>query len=40
MADVLDLRLKARPVRAAAALATLTVCLFYLLARWPAPVSW
>ncbi len=33
MADVLDLRLKAPPVRAAAALATLTVCLFYLLAQ-------
>jgi cation/acetate symporter len=33
MADVLDLRLKAPPVRAAAALSTLTVCLFYLLAQ-------
>ena len=33
MADVLDLRLKAPSVRAAAALATLMVCLFYLLAQ-------
>jgi cation/acetate symporter len=33
MADVLDLRLKAPSVRAAAALSTLTVCLFYLLAQ-------
>jgi cation/acetate symporter len=33
MADVLDLRLKAPPVRAAAALSTLTVSLFYLLAQ-------
>ena len=33
MADVLDLRLKAPRVRAAAALSTLTVCLFYLLAQ-------
>jgi cation/acetate symporter len=33
MADVLDLRLKAPAVRAAAALSTLTVCLFYLLAQ-------
>jgi cation/acetate symporter len=33
MADVLDLRLKAAPVRAAAALSTLTVSLFYLLAQ-------
>ncbi len=33
MADVLDLRLKAVPVRAAAALSTLTVSLFYLLAQ-------
>ncbi len=32
-ADVLDLRLKAVPVRAAAAVATLTVSLFYLLAQ-------
>jgi cation/acetate symporter len=33
MADVLDLRLKAPSVRAAAALSTLTVSLFYLLAQ-------
>jgi len=33
MADVLDLRLKAPSVRAAAALSTLMVCLFYLLAQ-------
>jgi cation/acetate symporter len=33
MADVLDLRLKAPPVRAAAAVSTLTVSLFYLLAQ-------
>jgi cation/acetate symporter len=33
MADVLDLRLKAAPVRAAAALSTLAVSLFYLLAQ-------
>jgi cation/acetate symporter len=33
MGDVLDLRLKAAPVRAAAALSTLTVSLFYLLAQ-------
>ncbi len=32
-ADVLDLRLKAVPVRAAAAISTLTVSLFYLLAQ-------
>ena len=32
-ADVLDLRLKATPVRAAAAVSTLTVSLFYLLAQ-------
>jgi len=32
-ADVLDLRLKAVPVRAAAAVSTLTVSLFYLLAQ-------
>jgi cation/acetate symporter len=33
MADMLDLRLKAVPVRAAAAASTLTVSLFYLLAQ-------
>ena len=33
MADVLSFRLKQRPIRMAAALATLTVCLFYLLAQ-------
>ena len=33
MADVLSFRLKQRPVRLAAALTTLTVCLFYLLAQ-------
>jgi cation/acetate symporter len=33
MADVLDLRLRAVPVRAAAALSTLTVSLFYLIAQ-------
>jgi cation/acetate symporter len=33
MADVLDLRLKAPSVRAAAALSTLTISLFYLLAQ-------
>ncbi|GAB4587446.1 solute symporter family protein [Nocardia sp. IFM 10818] len=33
MADVLSFRLKQGPVRAAAALTTLTVCLFYLLAQ-------
>jgi cation/acetate symporter len=32
-ADVLDLRLRAVPVRAAAAVSTLTVCLFYLVAQ-------
>ncbi len=33
MADVVDLRLRAVPVRAAAAISTLTVSLFYLLAQ-------
>lgn len=33
MADVLSFRLKQRPVRMAAALATLAVCLFYLIAQ-------
>ncbi|GAA1117548.1 cation acetate symporter [Citricoccus alkalitolerans] len=33
MADVLSFRLRQRPVRIAAALATLMVCLFYLLAQ-------
>ena len=33
MADVLSFRLKQRPVRLAAALTTLAVCLFYLLAQ-------
>lgn len=33
MADVLSFRLKQRPVRIAAALATLVVCFFYLLAQ-------
>ncbi|HEX8343239.1 MAG TPA: cation acetate symporter, partial [Actinoplanes sp.] len=33
MADVLSFRLKQRPIRMAAALTTLTVCLFYLLAQ-------
>ena len=33
MADVLSFRLKQKPVRAAAALSTLAVCLFYLLAQ-------
>ncbi|MFV0457335.1 MAG: cation acetate symporter [Actinomycetales bacterium] len=33
MADVLSFRLKQRPVRMAAALATLSVCFFYLLAQ-------
>ncbi|WP_167131477.1 solute symporter family protein [Paramicrobacterium chengjingii] len=33
MADVLSFRLKQRPVRMAAALSTLAVCLFYLLAQ-------
>ncbi|GAA1845416.1 solute symporter family protein [Brevibacterium marinum] len=33
MADVLSFRLKQRPVRMAAALSTLTVCFFYLLAQ-------
>ena len=33
MADVIDLRLRAVPVRAAAAISTLTVSLFYLLAQ-------
>lgn len=33
MADVLSFRLKQRPVRMAAALATLTVCFFYLVAQ-------
>ena len=32
-ADVLDLRLRAAPVRAAAAVSTLTVCVFYLVAQ-------
>ncbi len=40
MADVLDLRLKAPPVRAAAAVSTLTVSLFYLLAQMAAPAPW
>ena len=40
MGDVLDLRLKAAPVRAAAALSTLTVSLFYLLAQMAAPAPW
>src|SRR6266567_26447 len=33
MADVLAYRLKPRPVRAMAALATLTVCIFYMIAQ-------
>ena len=33
MADVLSFRLKQRPVRIAAAISTLAVCLFYLLAQ-------
>ncbi|MFP5345465.1 MAG: cation acetate symporter, partial [Actinomycetes bacterium] len=33
MADVLSFRLKQRPIRMAAALATLAVCFFYLLAQ-------
>jgi cation/acetate symporter len=33
MADVLSFRLKERPVRLAAAISTLTVCFFYLLAQ-------
>ncbi|GCB52849.1 cation acetate symporter [Streptomyces sp. NL15-2K] len=33
MADVLSFRLRQRPVRMAAAVSTLTVCLFYLLAQ-------
>ncbi|GAB2692805.1 solute symporter family protein [Thalassiella azotivora] len=33
MADVLSFRLKQRPIRMAAALATLSVCFFYLLAQ-------
>src|SRR5437763_3218628 len=33
MADVLSFRLRQRPVRMAAALSTLVVCLFYLLAQ-------
>src|SRR6187399_2505854 len=33
MADVLSFRLKQRPVRLAAAISTLTVCFFYLLAQ-------
>lgn len=39
MADVLSFRLKQRPVRLAAAISTLAVSLFYLLARWPVPVA-
>ena len=39
-ADVLDLRLKAVPVRAAAAVSTLTVSLFYLLAQMAGPAGW
>lgn len=33
MADVLSFRLKQRPVRLAAAMSTLAVCFFYLLAQ-------
>ena len=33
MADVLSFRLKQRPVRMAAAISTLGVCFFYLLAQ-------
>ncbi len=33
MADVLSFRLKQRPVRIAAAISTLAVCVFYLLAQ-------
>ncbi|PJI47323.1 hypothetical protein CTI14_64285 [Methylobacterium radiotolerans] len=33
MADVLSFRLKQRPVRMAAAITTLAVCFFYLLAQ-------
>ncbi|MBD4583552.1 cation acetate symporter, partial [Xanthomonas citri pv. citri] len=33
MADVLSFRLQQRPVRIAAAIATMAVCLFYLLAQ-------
>ena len=40
MADVLDLRLKAPPVRAAAAVSTLTVSLFYLLAQMAVLALW
>lgn len=40
MADVLSFRLKQRPVRLAAATNTLTVSLFYLLARWQGPADW
>ena len=39
-ADVLDLRLRAVPVRAAAAAATVTVSLFYLLAQMAGPARW
>jgi hypothetical protein len=40
MADVLSFRLKQRPVRLAAALTTLAVCLFYLLAQMAGAGWW
>jgi cation/acetate symporter len=40
VADVLDLRLKAPPVRAAAAVSTLTVRCSTCSPRWPAPAPW
>ncbi len=40
MADVLSFRLKQRPVRMAAALATLAVVFFYLLAQMAGAASW
>lgn len=40
MADVLSFRMKQGPVRMAAAISTLLVSFFYLLARWPARAVW
>jgi Na+(H+)/acetate symporter ActP len=40
MADVLSFRLKQKPVRLAAAISTMTVSLFYLLAQMAARAAW
>ncbi len=40
MADVLAFRMRQKPVRTAAAVSTITVSIFYLLARWSARARW